>query len=440
MNYTEESLIYALNACEEEGLSARIRLHSSLTKTAGYNVFTDKFPNIHGNLDEYPALVGFHIVDEPSWSQLDVVETVYVPWFNDNYTDSGLEFFVNMLSGYSTAMGSLRDANGEVVTNNGTYYNKYGLYEGNDAYNIKTFQTEKVVLTAEEKATFLTVYHNKWLGILATVNSANKCFSHDCYPFFDNQAGYLQSAEDDTSLLEGYETYVLDDWFARSLNMAIKAAENGYKFGAHIQAFDQGGETYPDAPYRLPTTAAEIKWQVYLNIAMGAKLIDYFGYDNNSGGSYMTLAGQPLPMYYLVQETNAELDAVDHVFASFHTWVGVKTFTPAGSAVSNAFQKVADMELASLTGVSNLTTDRELVVGEMIDGNGNHGYMLVGYDDPLNGNSTQVEMNFDGADGFIVYRGGERTLVEATEGALALTLSAGEGVFVIPVYMENTNA
>ena len=92
--------------------------------------------------------------------------------------------------------------------------------------------------------------------------------------------------------------------------------------------------------------------------------------------------------------------------------------------------------LASLTNVTSVSSSRELVVGEMIDGDGNHGYMLVGYGDPLDGESTEVTMNFDGADGFIVYRGGERTLVEAVDGAYSATLAAGEGVFVIPVYVD----
>ena len=210
--------------------------------------------------------------------------------------------------------------------------------------------------------------------------------------------------------------------------MAVLADENGYKFGAYIQAFDQSTNNY-----RLPTKVEEIKWQAYMNIALGAKRLVYFGYDNQANGTYMTLSGEPLPLYYLVQETNAELDKIDHVLAAFDAWVGVKTFTPTGSEVCEAFQRTADMELDALTGVSSVTTDRELVVGEMMDENGNHGYMLVGYDDPYNGNSTQVEMTFENVEGVIIYRNGERTLVECTDGKLSITLSAGEGVFVIPV-------
>lgn len=73
----------------------------------------------------------------------------------------------------------------------------------------------------------------------------------------------------------------------------------------------------------------------------------------------------------------------------------------------------------------------------MLDENGNHGYMLVGFDDPYNENKTEVSMTFDGAEGLIIYRNGQRTLSEdLTDGNFNVTLSAGEGVFVIPVYAE----
>ena len=438
--YNEQSLINVLDLCYAKGLKAEIRLHSALTRTAGYNVFTDIFPNIHGELDEYPALTGFFIVDEPSWSQMENVENTYVPWFNEHYGGGRLEFFVNLLSSYSTAMGGLRDVNGNLVENNGTYKTGWGinaLYEGSEAWLVgKLFQKGTVVFTEQEKSDFVKAYHNKWLAIFAKVNSANKCFSHDCYPFFDNQAGWLQDGRE-TALPEDYQTELLDGWFARSLNVANIARDNGYAFGAHIQVFDQGGESYPTANYRKPTVLAEIRWQVYMNLAMGAKRIDYFGYDQNGGGSYMTLAGQPLPIYYLVQQTNAELAKVEHVFASFETWLGVKTFAATGKTKSAGLQKAAELELDRLTGVSSVSSSGELVVGEMVDREGNHGYMLVGYSDPIDGVSTQVEMTFDGAVGFIVYRGGERNLVEAGAGGVFFTvLAAGDGVFVIPVYMD----
>ncbi len=409
-------LVY--NRCVARGLTMRLRLKNEdcikSEYTKDYNVFTEIFSGI--NFANYPAFLGFYIADEPSWFELECIENSYLPWFNKNYAGSDLEFFVNMLSDYSTGMGPLRDKNGNLVSGN--------LYDGVNA-----------TLTPQQKADFMTAYHNKWLNILRQVqsNPFNKYFSHDSYPLLDNQPGWLQGATD--QLPTGYEYHLLETWLDRSLNIANIARDNGYKYGAYIQVFDMGNATYSNAIYRLPTTVAEIKWQAYINLALGAKRLGYFGYSAQTDGSFMTdTLGNPLPIYDLVKATNDELNLVDHVFASFETWVGLKTFTPEGAAKSAAFEAVSDKELASLTGVTSVVTNRELVVGEMIDGNGNQGYMLVGYDDPLNGNSTTVEMTFDGATGFVVYRGGERMeITNVQDGKISLTLAAGEGVFIIPV-------
>ena len=466
---TADDVATILKRCQDIGMDVMIRLHTDLVKwnltdtdtsdySEFYNVFTDHQAFANFDFTQYSCLKGFFIVDEPSWSQLEVIAAEYVPWFNNLVATTGreFEFFVNLFSGYSTNLGALRDINGVKLPGN--------LYDGVNA-----------TLTAQQKADFVKAYHNFYLTeILATVNSVNKIFSHDAYPFFDNQEGkinlvnsnataeeklsaqkivenYLAIVDEDgnmtmgftendflTEIPDGYEYSVKDEWLSRSLNIAIQARDNGYGYGAHIQVFDEGGANRPKATWRLPTTLAEVRWQVYMNLAMGAKRIDYFGFGQSKSGSYMTLGTAALPIYSFVQQTNAELKSVDHVFASFETWVGIKTFTPAGAQMSAGFQMVAEkgQNLESLTNVLSVTTSRELVIGEMVDGNGNHGYMLVGYEDPLNGNSTSVEMTFDGAEGFIVYRGGERTLVEAIDGVFSVTLEAGDGVFVIPVYAE----
>lgn len=485
--YNETSLEAIFEKCRALGIKAMIRLRSDLLQE-DFNVFTDE-PSISGiNFADYQdVLRGFQLADEPSFGELAIIKDVYVPWFNEKYSGSNLEFFVNLISAYSTVTGrTLRDENGEQVKTGvmlvdgvAVYYrNDDGLTNGQFAY--KTDENYDylyengskikvtVTFTEEQKETHMKGYYKAWLDILDSVNSANKIFSHDAYPLHDNQAGKInlvnpnatdeekaaaETIEDnylavakyftEEDLLteldkDTYEYYVIDGYLSRSLQIAQIAKENGYKYGAFIQVYDQGGTKLATSTARLPTTLAEVRWQVYLNLALGAKQLNYFGYDQNAYGSYMTLKGNPLPLYYLVQQTNAELNSVDHVFASFETWVGIKTFTPAGAAISDEFQKVADKVLDSLTNVSSVTTDRDLIVGEMIDGNGNHGYMLVGYDDPLKGNSTQVSMTFDGAYGFIVYSSGVRTLVKATNGVFSTTLAAGDGVFVIPLYAEDS--
>ena len=407
---TKNTIEYAMNKCAELGLDVQIQLHHSLIK-ANFNVFTEYLSDV--NFKDYPAFTGFYLLDEPSWTQIDVLNDTYVDWFNNNYGDSDYEFYVNMLGGYSSYIGAIRDENGDFVLVNG---NK--IYSG----------------TEEQERICYDAYVKKFLQMFSRVRSNNKYFTIDHYPLLDNQVGLLTKPGDE--LPEGYERLISENWLATNYMAANNAKNNDLTFGAFILSCDEGG-TGSTRRFRLITNVEEIKWQAYINIAFGAKRLTYYGYDNSTGGTYMTLNGNPLDMYYLVQETNAELDLFDHVIASFTEWVGVKTFLGENSTSNASFDKISEVELSSLTGVSNVNSSRDLIVGEMVDENGNHGYMMVGFDDPYNKNETEVSMTFDGAEGLIIYRNGQRTLSEdLTDGNFNVTLSAGEGVFVIPVYAE----
>lgn len=441
-SYTQEQLISMLNKCQEKGIDVQIQLPESLL-SAGYNVFTQAYSGI--DFKDYSSVKGFFIADEPTWGQIEIIDETYASWYNQNYANSDIEFYVNLLGGYSSAIGPVRDANGNILYDE----NGYALY--NDA-------------TEEQKEICYQAYVEKWLGVFNKINSKVKFFTIDAYPFGDNQPGKIVVADvvdstDENALTAEqlyeklakrlgedcvlnelpaeYERYVGTSWLYLNYKAANNAKKNSMIFGAYMQAFDEGGnaEVHNTRTYRLPTTLAEMKWQAYMNIAFGAKKLVYYGYDYTDNGTYMTEEGKPTPLYTLVQQTNEELLKVDHVFAAFTNWVGVKTFLGENSAQNEAFDKIAEMELDQLTGVSGVTSSRDLLVGEMVDGEGRRGYMLVGYDDPFYGNKTEVSMTFEDAKGVIIYRNGQRSLSEdLVDGTFTVTLEAGEGVFVIPVY------
>ena len=405
---TKNNLNYAMSECEKYGIGAQIQLHHDLLSYK-YNIFTTFLPDI--DFKDYPAFQGFYMCDEPTWGNIETLDKYYVDWFNENYggEHSQYEFYVNMLGGYSSAIGAIKDADGNYVLVNGQK-----IYDG----------------TAEQKRICYDYYVEQFLNMFARVKSSKKFFTIDAYPLMDNQVGLLTLPED------GYVRYIPDTWLATNYKAALNAKNNSYAFGAFVQTCDEGGAT-SSRKFRLPTTVEEIKWQAYINIAFGAKKLAYYGYDNRAGGTYMTLNGNPLDLYYFVQETNAEIDKFDNVIMAFSEWVGVKTFLGSSSQSNTAFDNIASVELSSLTGVKNVSCSRDLIVGEMIDKNGNHGYMMVGYDDPYNKNTTEVSLNFEGAEGLIIYRNGERELSNTlTDGNFNITLNAGEGVFVIPVYAE----
>ena len=114
--------------------------------------------------------------------------------------------------------------------------------------------------TAEQKATFYNNYINFWLEVFAEIEGENKFFSIDEYPFIDNQLGKV--IIDSEALIDvyvnqygiaseniliagqmpdGYEYSIEEDWLERTFKAAVTAKENGYTFGAFVQAMDEGG-------------------------------------------------------------------------------------------------------------------------------------------------------------------------------------------------------
>lgn len=457
---TEEDVDTVLRLCGEKGIAVQIQTHGSLIRS-GYNVFTESFPKINfSDKEAYPTFTGFFLIDEPSMGQLDVLEQIYVPWFNSKYADTDLEFYCNLFGSYSTAISHVLDENGNAIYDyvedsvNGEFSYEFSFTQMKYVWKNKgvgkgTHVRVDCLDPVKREATYQK-YLQKFNGILDSVNSSNKHFTIDTYPLIDNYKGYVIIPSEEyrsiyvdrykipedkiliaTDLPEDYQAYVGESWLYMTNKAAINAKNNNVKFGAYILSCDEGGEK----SFRYPTTSADLKWQAYINIACGAKRLMYYAYDHYIGGIYMTQNGSPLPLYYLVKETNEEIQRFDHVLSAFSTWNGIKTYLGTGVTENAAFSKLGDMELSSLAKISSLTTSNDLVVGEMVDGDGNYGYMFVGYDDPFYKHTTTISATFDYAEGFIVYRNGYRTLVDVSDGnKLELSLSAGEGVFVIPVY------
>ena len=440
-SYSEQDVINRLVLCEQKGIDVQIFLHRNLVRP-NYNVFRDTYGNI--DFKDYPAFKGFYMIDEPTWNQIGVLEDEYVDWFNENYGIEACggvakyEFYVNFTAGYSTLIGHVLDENGNAI------------------YDVDPVTGNTVdCLDPVKQEAFYDRYINRYVtNVLSKLESANKEFSIDTYALMDNQKGkviipseeyrklYVETygIADENILIagnmpDGYQAYLLENWLYRTNKGAITAKNNSVNFASCILTADESGSR----TFRLPTSKADVTWQLYMNLAFGAKKLVCYGYDQYDGGSYMTAQGKPLPLYYLVQEANAEILKIGKVMSEFDKWVGVKTFVGTGKQKNSAFSLMSQTELKSLTGVSNVVCSNDLVIGEMIDKNGNHGYMLVGYQDPYNNGSTTVEMTFDGADGLIIYRGGERTLSEPlVDGKFNVTFGIGEGVFVIPIY-ENSH-
>ncbi len=415
---TAEGVALSLQRCKDAGMAATIQLHNGLIKRIseydsvqdlGANDPGNVFISILGNMDFTDTPVKTFMIDEPSYTQLLYIEKVYVPWFNQNYggQDSERYFMINLFGGYSTGI-ALR------ITDPHT---------GQEV----TYETE------EGKARIYELYQEKYLSIIESQNTTLKIYSQDSYPF-----SLVETDQGGNVVENNADDYVKSDWLFRTYRGAKAAAENDLGYQTYIQVFSS-----EHFACRMPETLAEVKWQAYMYLAFGSKCLEYFSYETRVGGD-LDIYGMTnvvdgkvvyLPSYYFVKDTNAELKKFQNVLMAYDNWIGLKSFVGTGNAKCDAFKNIADMELDSLTGVSSVVTDQDLIIGEMVDGSGNHGYMMVGYEDPIFNNNTTVSMTFDDADGLIIYRNGERSLSDdLVNGQFSITLTPGEGVFVIPVY------
>ncbi len=75
-------------------------------------------------------------------------------------------------------------------------------------------------------------------------------------------------------------------------------------------------------------------------------------------------------------------------------------------------------------------------MGQMVDSNGNEGFMIANYTIPntaKDGDTYKMTLNFkDGINRMIIWQNGEKSIVSVTGGSYELELKVGGGAFVIP--------
>lgn len=377
-DYESSGYIQALKLCEELGLDVYIRPHSKFVSKVGSGEREETyFEKYFSKIDfkKYPAVKGFFICDEPTYNQLTDLKNSYLPWFNENYADSGLEWCVNFLACNSSAYKDSK-------TTKQTYSDCVDYYFDN---------------------------------VLSQVKSSNKIFTIDFYPLFS----------------DGNNNYIHDTYVKANYEAATAAKENDVDFGAYVQCFT-GYSTL-----RRPESVADISFQVYFNLAFGAKKLGFYGYRDYQSEKHMVTAGEPNEVYYFVKQVNEEIKKFDHVFMSFD-WEGVFTSVGTGSRLktNEAFEMVRTVKLEKLDGVVEYRSKYDTVAGQLEDKDGNTGFMLVNYDEPSKARKNDVSMTFEDADGVLVYKNGEPKVIGLANHEYSLTLEAGEGVFIIPLYKK----
>lgn len=287
------------------------------------------------------------------------------------------------------------------------------LYINMDPYNCVA---QPGVLTTTED--YLTQFCEKILSRIP----GRRILSTDIYPLLYTRGEYVISTM----------------WLEHMSHYARYAKENGADFHMFIQAYSSGEQ-------REISSREELTFQIYTDMAFGVRGFSYFTYRKSflegfGGGCVENdVSCTPTKLYAWAQEVNREIQSFDHVYLAFE-WEGVY---PVGGSdrlaedptyVNNLFAGIANplTELAC----GDVSGTQDTLVGQFRDEEGRDGLIVVNFTDPVHQLKDRVSFTFNDANRAMVYRNGERKIYEVKDNYLEITLSPGEGIFVIPLKLD----
>ncbi|GHV03211.1 hypothetical protein FACS1894211_15750 [Clostridia bacterium] len=379
-NVEPENIAATMALIEEYGLNVLVGAFEAPFEDPEYEtIFNRRYKSV--DFAQFPSYNGIYIIDEPRTSHFNYIRDSKVSWYNETYAGRpGSYWYLNLMPSYASSE---------------QLESVYDPVTGRTAYEVHVDEYVNTVLKA--------VQGPKNIGL-------------DHYALRDYGGRKTMS---DTLLFD-------------LAVVAAAARDNGADFSNCIQTYtDNGGA-------RLPTSVAEIRFQLFASMVFGARAFEFFCYSSDARQHFNAMfeGGKPTDLYYYVQEAIAEVQLFENVYCHFN-YEGFVTLngTNNGAAYeSDAFMYAEKYAMNALNGVKNVTATEDTLIGQLKDDGGDKGYVVLNYNDPAVYKADKVRLEFDGGiEKVVVYRYGEETKYLISGGVLELPLSPGEGVFVIPV-------
>ena len=255
--------------------------------------------------------------------------------------------------------------------------------------------------------------------ILSKFNGRSKLLSIDHYPLNHYRRGEVEYDYINHTCLESLE----------------RASYFAHEYNAPFYWFLQTIGDTEDAT-RRPETMEEIRWQAAIALCYGAKGFECFTYSSMAFEGWkdamVTGGGVKTNLYYYVQQLNQELAKFKDTYFSFDYKGTMINDTDATSYNADDFSSLTHV-VKSHERIKSLTTKRDCLIGTFKDKDGNDGFMFTTYNDPHYRKYNQIQVSFNNASKAILYRNGERSVVDLENGTLNYELSSSDFLFVIPV-------
>ena len=367
----------ALTLCEKYGIKAIIDCGNSILNCFDFAYYND-----------YPAFYGFNI-DEP---------TLY---YNNVNRKQGVIEIGNYIDSFESM-----------------FPNKSFLINMNPSTSLFLFPGD-----AEDYDEYIEGVY----GALKDVRTGDKWLSADDYPLMYKGSNKVN------------KYYLKASWLEQLEYLAYyKELYGDVKTNMFIQ-------TMPYTPgHEREVTAADLKLQLYCCLAFNFDMISYFCYHspslseefNDTDIALVDRNGVKQPLWEDAKLLNNELKKFQHVYLQFNRWQGAYTAVGTNNSSESYNNKTLLLQRPlsenRLGELKNVTSTEDVLVSLARDSANNCAYTVVNYNETTLGKTNRVTMQFKSARYAVVYRCGEKTVVELDNRKLELQLGVGEGVYVIP--------
>ena len=264
-----------LQAAAERGLSVMVsdsRIDKALHDPANLRAY---LADVVAEYKDYPALFGYHIMDEPNASAFPL-------------------------------LGSIRETLAELDPAHEAYINLFPNYASPAQLGNATYEEHLQDFTAKVNPSIISYDHYHFLK---GAKKQTICADEREQKIYDSTFGGVSE----------YENVDRAGFFTNIEQIRNESLRTGIPFMVIILVVEHG-------PYRN-LTDGELRWEVWQSLAYGSARLSYFTYwtpgaNNTEGDDFwhwqngmISQTGEVLPHYHMIAEINRELQAVGSILA-----------------------------------------------------------------------------------------------------------------------------
>lgn len=213
----------------------------------------------------------------------------------------------------------------------------------------------------------------------------------------------------------------------RKYNEGVEETEKA-TFGICLQTFH--AHAILDDRHRDIVSPEEITFQMYTGMALGARMFEYFCY--HSYGDELLGILDPegkKRIYEYVKIANERAMGLEKILCEF---AQIGAFVAVGeTCTENTAAFVMAKNFLQVDEDIQVHADYDTLIGTFVR-DGQKGYMLVNYTDPIRKHQAHIKVSFRNAGKLRIYCEGQETEVALSDGTYTITLEAGGGAFLIP--------